>query len=218
MAEDSRNTATDISDLIVSGDLGAARELIDFSSVDSLTTPEGLTVLFFAERYGFAELAEHLREKGLEHSILDLVLLGELELLRKALEIAPNAVNRRNSDGRTALFWAGDVDVAVELINRGADVNEIDQIGETPLHDAAGYGSLQVVKVLIEHGGDVNARSVLGETPLFEAALIGDREKAEMLLRAGADKSIRARSGMSAADVANSRGFPDLANIIGSWK
>jgi len=42
------------------------------------------------------------------------------------------------------------------LLNNGADINQRDSHGETPLMNAAHYGALSVVELLIKRGADVN--------------------------------------------------------------
>ena len=49
----------------------------------------------------------------------------------------------------------GDCATAEILISKGADVNEQDEQGWTPLNFAAGKGDLAMVKLLVEHGADV---------------------------------------------------------------
>ncbi|MGC9105409.1 MAG: ankyrin repeat domain-containing protein [Thermoprotei archaeon] len=51
------------------------------------------------------------------------------------------------------------------------DVNIRDKDGNTPLHLAAWYGYLDIVKFLVEHGADVNARNAEGNTPLHLAIM-----------------------------------------------
>ena len=50
-------------------------------------------------------------------------------------------------------------------LNEGADVNQRDENGQTPLHHAAQSGSTQVAQTLIERGAKVNSRDNEGRTP-----------------------------------------------------
>ncbi|XP_037422476.1 ankyrin-1-like [Triticum dicoccoides] len=54
------------------------------------------------------------------------------------------------------------------LLSRGASI-DVAYIGLTPLHFAAGYGMIGVMKVLLEHHADPNKVSEEGSTPLTEA-------------------------------------------------
>jgi ankyrin repeat protein len=74
---------------------------------------------------------------------------------------------------------AGDIETVTALVARGADVNEYDALGGTPLHDAAWSGEARIVELLIEHHANVNARhKEAGSTPLHYAALMDRREVA----------------------------------------
>mgnify|MGYP000235762533 FL=1 len=65
----------------------------------------------------------------------------------------------------------------------GADVNEENSIGYTPLHYAAGVGRIDIVELLIEHGANINATdsSNKGATPLDYAHWKGQMEVVEVL-------------------------------------
>jgi hypothetical protein len=52
------------------------------------------------------------------------------------------------------------------LIERGADVNAKDKDGRTPLHSAAFYGHVEVVRLLLEHGADPNIKNIWGQTAI----------------------------------------------------
>ena len=61
-------------------------------------------------------------------------------------------------------------DVARLLLERGADVNVLDEDNATPLHLAAGKGVVGVVHVLLEHGANVGVEDNRRRTPLHAAA------------------------------------------------
>lgn len=64
----------------------------------------------------------------------------------------------------------------------------------TPLHIAAGYGSLQVAKFLLENDVAVDAKANWNRTPLVHAIRSNDRENAEMvelLIEFGADIHVK---------------------------
>ena len=69
----------------------------------------------------------------------------------------------------TALHWFTDPESVRFLIGRVADVNAIDDFGDTPLHkvvEGFGYRRKKSVGILIAAGADVNAINFDGLTPL----------------------------------------------------
>ncbi len=82
---------------------------------------------------------------------------------------------------------AGNGEVAIELVEEGADVHEAESNGTTALHYAVHNGDLALVRKLIDAGANVNAMNSYGSSPMSEAAILGDAEIVEALLDAGAD-------------------------------
>lgn len=78
---------------------------------------------------------------------------------------------------------AGDVEKLLRA-NPGI-VNSTDRAGNTPLHHAAVFGSLDTIKLLIDNGGDVNAKNKRRSTPLHWA--IPNEAKVRLLLDRGAE-------------------------------
>jgi len=57
---------------------------------------------------------------------------------------------------------SGNLEAVREEVARGANVNEREGMGATPLHDAAWSGQLEIAAFLIEHGAEVRAKHVEG--------------------------------------------------------
>jgi ankyrin repeat protein len=53
----------------------------------------------------------------------------------------------------------GHVDVCVLLLQHGADINAVDGLGNTPLHEAAAKNRRDLVEVLLEFGANPGARN-----------------------------------------------------------
>jgi len=60
------------------------------------------------------------------------------------------------------------LDVAIFLLEHGADPDAKNDDHETPLHQAALYGSVKGAQLMLKHGANVHARNKAGHTPLHE--------------------------------------------------
>jgi uncharacterized protein len=99
---------------------------------------------------------------------------GQLDAARRVLDAGASvSAVSRNSLRNTPLHAAtagGHGDVALLLIERGADVGVADAAGHTPLHIAAENGLLAVVRALLARGADPLAVDGEDKTPLSRAA------------------------------------------------
>jgi hypothetical protein len=73
----------------------------------------------------------------------------------------------------------GSLEMALPMIDAGADVNAQDENGMTALMHAAFRADAQLVKALLEKGADVNYSYAAGWTPLLFAVLGGSIDPAE---------------------------------------
>jgi ankyrin repeat protein len=64
---------------------------------------------------------------------------------------------------------AGSLEIALLLVEAGADVNAVQQAGFTPLHAAAMAGRIDLAKLLLERGADPNVKADDGRTALAMA-------------------------------------------------
>ncbi len=101
----------------------------------------------------------------------------------------PN-IDVRGANGKTALMIAaraGDVDLVMELLKRGADPNTVNVNGGTPLMFAAISGNDVIVEELLVRGATVNATGSNGWNALMVASAKGFPDTVKRLLDSGAD-------------------------------
>jgi ankyrin repeat protein len=73
------------------------------------------------------------------------------------------------------------------LFEKGADVDCIDDDGNTPLLLATRYRRTEHVKLLVAGDADINKKGFCGHTPLIEAVLASNEETVRLFLENGAD-------------------------------
>lgn len=89
--------------------------------------------------------------------------VNRVEVVRRLLA-AGAGVDARDDEGNTALIKnAWSPDIALLLIQHGADVNAANFKGWTPLFSAS---SPELTRTLLQHGADINVRNKEGKTAL----------------------------------------------------
>ena len=81
----------------------------------------------------------------------------------------------------------GDVAALARSLDGGADVNALNQHGQTAIMNAAHHGQIDLVQLLIARGADLNRSAKYGLTALMLAVIGGHAAVVELLVRAGAD-------------------------------
>ncbi|XP_019644621.1 PREDICTED: myotrophin-like [Branchiostoma belcheri] len=103
----------------------------------------------------------------------------------------------RSHTSRGTLFKAaaqGDTQKVVSLVQNGADVNEADRYGRTPLYFAANRGHGAVANILLLQGANVNYTTKTGETALLTACRGGHSSVVKILINFGADLDTRTKA------------------------
>jgi uncharacterized protein len=120
-----------------------------------------------------------------DSAIMIAALGGRASIVKKLIAAGSNV----NRPGWTPLIYAsteGHDDVAVLLLDAGADVNAGAPNGTTALMMAARNGHEKTVDLLLARGADANRRNDTGATALFWADRAGLTQIATALKRAGA--------------------------------
>ena len=79
-------------------------------------------------------------------------------------------------------------------------VNQLNALGEAPIHIASRNGSADDIRALLTNGADINQRGDFGMTPLHYAYMGGQQANIEALLSAGVDPTLRCDRGLLPQD------------------
>lgn len=195
--------------------------LLEFGASIQARDRNGKTAFMLALEQDNAEIIKVFLNSGFDvNSITDYGLpilshainRGNLATVRALLEsdVDPNVPG--GPFARSPLIFAclnKDSHSALLLIDKGADVTQADKNGRTPLHEAARYGLIDVIKALLDKGADVNAADQKGRTPLMESVLSGLVKTTTILIENKAQVNLQDKQGNTALIL--------LAEAPGNW-
>ena len=125
-----------------------------------------------------------------------------------------NQRNNRASDmSLTEAVAMGDINQVQALLAQGADINQKNRMGWTPLHTAIQKQNKELVELLISKGADLNSKNNRGQTPLFVAIDMGQKEMVQLLISKGADVNVMVGS-ENALTLARRKRYTEIADII----
>ncbi|GEQ70219.1 hypothetical protein JCM33374_g3895 [Metschnikowia sp. JCM 33374] len=117
-------------------------------------------------------------------------------------------------------IWVAAADNQVEIVENYLSSNEFtanakDPNGYTPIHAAASYGHIELLKLLVSRGGDINIQDNEGDTPLHH---VEDVETAKFIVeQLKGDYKIKNEEGQTAADyIEEEEEYPELAQYLRS--
>ncbi|MBT28688.1 MAG: hypothetical protein CMO01_03425 [Thalassobius sp.] len=108
----------------------------------------------------------------------------------------------RNTALHQAAFYGYEKIIEL-LVAKGADINAVNEAGQTPLYSAIHADHVQAVEALLNHGASLSTKYTDNRyTALHLAALDGKYEVAEALLKKGANTKAKDANGKKPIDYA----------------
>ena len=172
------------------------------------TTQGRLDAVTCASYFGNVEIVRLLLDHG-----ADPEANAEGDMGEKPLHKVSYGKYRSQEDG---------VRVAQLLLEHGGDVNTRRKDGWTPLHVAAYFGNVEIVRLLLDHGADpeANAEGDMGEKPLHKVSYGKYRSQedgvrvAQLLLEHGGDVNTRRKDGWTPLHVASYFGDVEIVRLL----
>jgi len=100
------------------------------------------------------------------------------------------------------------------LLSGGADVDSVNQDGETPLMIASEIGNMRMLNILLVHNPDVNMKNQNGMTALMIAAENGQLFVVDRLVQEGAKTDIKNNRGETAVELAAKNGHKEVLELL----
>ena len=108
----------------------------------------------------------------------------------------------------------GRIELIVELIAGGADLDATDRRGRTPITLAAAGGHHDAVALLIRHGADIDKQDNTCLNPFLIGCTTGDLTLVRMMLDAGADLTLLTRFGGNGLTPASEKGYLEIVEEL----
>jgi len=119
--------------------------------------------------------------------LVEATYAGDLAGYRKAIEAGAWVTTRDDGGNGLAAIAAamGQGDILRDLIQSGAPVDGVGNLGDSALGFACAYGDTAMIAALLNANADVAKADVKGDPPLVEAILSGNPKAVELMLGKG---------------------------------
>jgi uncharacterized protein len=150
-------------------------------------------------------------------TIEEAIARGDLADVRVHVANDPTSVNQGKPGGMLPLHAAilrNKTEIALFLLEAGADADAPDRSQRTPLHLAVERGNVAVVTALLTGHARPNERDNLGWTPLHHAAAKDKEAVARALLSGGADPRMLSERGGTPLHEAAASGGAGMIRLL----
>ncbi|CAB4054065.1 PSMD10 [Lepeophtheirus salmonis] len=123
----------------------------------------------------------------------------------------------QDESGRKILHWAsslGSFELVEWLLQKGADVDPVDEALWTPLIIASSAGNEKIVRILLSFGALVDAKTDQGRTALFYACSRNRISIVKLLENVNADVNVQDKLGATSLHRATGVGNVELMNYL----
>ena len=142
---------------------------------------------------------------------------GKTEVLENAIDEGAN-INLKSKKGGVCLLsyaaGAGHGLTVYMLLNKGANINEIDDAGWSALHFAASNGHNNVINMLTKFNVNLNMQNKDGWTALMYAAFYNHESAVKALLESGARTNIALTNGLDVMAIAKNKGHNKIISLL----
>jgi ankyrin repeat protein len=188
-------------------DLIIADFLISKGLTLNVTDDEGNTPFNYAAKLGDVNLMKKLIEKGVKYDEKALIIASQgtyrtantIEVylyLVNELKMNPAVLDNKGQNVLHSIARKRDQDAIVKFfLDKGVDVNKMDQEGNTPFINAAGGKSFEIVEMMLPKVKNINAVNAKGESALLNAVKSGSPKSVDLLLNKGANIKIKDKEG-----------------------
>jgi ankyrin repeat protein len=162
-----RGAHLEFHEAVAAGQLERVEHFVDKDAdLARAISPDGFPVVALAAAFGHFAIVKYLFEKG--------------------ADLTGAATNGTGYNALTGAVASGREEIAIWLLENGADANYRYGPGYTPLLAAAANGHLNIVKDLLVHGADIQAKANDGKTAVSIAEERKHAEVVEFLRSKGA--------------------------------
>jgi RNA polymerase sigma factor (sigma-70 family) len=141
--------------------IGRGAQLVGRSRLPSLVAVAAIE--------GHRDVADALAQAGAELDIFAVCALGDTHAVEAFLANDSSLVRARAADGKTPLHFARSVAVAESLVRGGAEINSLDDSGQTPLQWIAATGRYKTLASYLTSQG-----AMAESSDVFWACVYGD--------------------------------------------